>query len=141
MNVLWTLTNGRTQIAANNIKYLFNLCSQLNRQGMKVLSTKKNQQCFKSCFRLAKNLSLVLCFALFILLTVEVLEKFFKGMTDVGIILKGYPNKTKALPCVTLCPWSGNEIRIALLCKILLVVFKFHTKAAGGLANIMTQIF
>ena len=59
--------------------------------------------------------TLFLCFALFILLTLDVFNKFFKGMTNVGIVSQGIDNSSKVLPCVTLCPWSGNKVNLMLL--------------------------
>jgi len=61
-------------------------------------------------FRLLKSLSLVLCFGLFVLLTVDVLEKYFKGMTNIGTVTEGSDQGTKFLPCLTLCPWQGKSL-------------------------------
>ena len=90
-------------------------CAYLTRLGMKVQGTKSHRQCFRTNFRLFKILTLFLCFALFILLTLDVFNKFFKGMTNVGIVSQGIDNSSKVLPCVTLCPWSGNKVNLTLL--------------------------
>jgi len=37
----------------------------------------------------------------------DIYEKFTKKMTSIGITVNGTDITEKALPCLTLCPWSA----------------------------------
>ncbi len=58
-----------------------------------------------------KTFFAVICFCIFIKMFLEDLNKFQSKITTTGTRTRNHPNKTKAFPCITLCPLSGFRKR------------------------------
>ena len=61
--------------------------------------------------RLLEYLSYLICFALFIVLMLDVWDKFSKKLTNMGVAFQENDVQDKELPCVTICPWPAFRSR------------------------------
>jgi hypothetical protein len=65
----------------------------------------------KVFFGFLKILSFFICFALFLLLMIDVWQKFSDGMTNMGSRFYDQGVDKKNLPCFTICPFSAYKRR------------------------------
>ena len=90
------------------LSQLFHSLISVNKMLIGASNMKIHKWLFRHRFRLLKFLSLVVCIGLFVHLTVDVVDKYFKEMTSVGTVSEGSDIRSKFLPCMTLCPWQGD---------------------------------
>ena len=61
--------------------------------------------------RLFESTSYLVCFVLFIVLMLDVWDKFSKKMTNMGVVFQEKDVELKELPCLTICPWPAFRER------------------------------
>ena len=61
----------------------------------------------KAFYGIFKIFSFLLCFGLFLFLMLDVWQKYYDGMTNIGSRFDDQDEGKKSLPCVTFCPYSS----------------------------------
>ena len=65
----------------------------------------------KNICGILKVFSFLICFGLFLFLMVEVWQKYYDGMTNMGSRFDDQEGAKKNLPCITFCPFSAFKKR------------------------------